>query len=419
MNVAGETLAEILAEPVDGRHKSFPDAPGVTVGTVGAQGWPALGGPFGMPLLTLSRSAIEHNLAVMAEFCAATGVELWPHGKTHLSAQLWRRQQAAGAAGVTVATAWQARVFAAAGAERILVANEVVDPADLALLRELADAGVELVLTVDSRAGVDALAAAFAGATPPGVLVELGYEGGRAGVRTETDAVALAEHVVASASLRFAGIEGYEGVMPVGDQQSRADAVRRYLERARGLVERIRPLVEAGTPGAEPIASFGGSSYFDLVAGAFAPGTRVIIRSGCTLTHDHGSYAASTPFDGEHGRPRLRAAFMLWARVLSRPEPGLAIVGFGRRDAPYDSGLPVLLERRGDAGVPASPAPAGVVTGLNDQHAYLRVPDDSDLAVGDALGFGISHPCTAFDKWRLIPEVDDAGVVVDAVRTAF
>jgi len=32
---------------------------------------------------------------------------------------------------------------------------------------------------------------------------------------------------------------------------------------------------------------------------------------------------------------------------------------------------------------------------------------------------GISHPCTAFDKWQLIPVVDEEYRIVDVVRTFF
>jgi D-serine deaminase-like pyridoxal phosphate-dependent protein len=56
---------------------------------------------------------------------------------------------------------------------------------------------------------------------------------------------------------------------------------------------------------------------------------------------------------------------------------------------------------------------------LNDQHAYLDVSPEAPLEVGDLIGCGISHPCTAFDKWRLIPIVNDAYDVVDAVHTYF
>jgi D-serine deaminase-like pyridoxal phosphate-dependent protein len=63
---------------------------------------------------------------------------------------------------------------------------------------------------------------------------------------------------------------------------------------------------------------------------------RVVLRSGCYLTHDDGLYARASPL------PELRPALELWARVLSCPEPGLAIAGFGKRDAPYDIDLPVI-----------------------------------------------------------------------------
>jgi D-serine dehydratase len=59
------------------------------------------------------------------------------------------------------------------------------------------------------------------------------------------------------------------------------------------------------------------------------------------------------------------------------------------------------------------------VTQLNDQHAYVRVSPDVRLEAGDLIGCGISHPCTAFDKWRLIPVVDEKYGVVDAIRTFF
>jgi D-serine deaminase-like pyridoxal phosphate-dependent protein len=128
---------------------------------------------------------------------------------------------------------------------------------------------------------------------------------------------------------------------------------------------------------------------------------RVVIRAGCYLTHDDGLYAGVSPL------PALRPALELWAHVLSCPEPRLAIAGFGKRDAPYDLGLPVLRDVRG-----------ATVESMADQHAFLRDPAGA-LRVGDVIRCGISHPCTAFDKWRLIPVVDDDDVVIDAVRTLF
>jgi D-serine deaminase-like pyridoxal phosphate-dependent protein len=103
--------------------------------------------------------------------------------------------------------------------------------------------------------------------------------------------------------------------------------------------------------------------------------------------------------------------------VLSRPEPELALVGLGKRDVSHDVDLPrpELVE----SGEGLRRASGMEVTELNDQHAYVRIPAGDPLAVGDLVGCGISHPCTAFDKWRLIPVVDDGYTVVDAVATFF
>ena len=38
---------------------------------------------------------------------------------------------------------------------------------------------------------------------------------------------------------------------------------------------------------------------------------------------------------------------------------------------------------------------------------------------GDLVGCGVSHACTAFDKWRIIPVLDDEDRVIDAVATYF
>jgi D-serine deaminase-like pyridoxal phosphate-dependent protein len=103
----------------------------------------------------------------------------------------------------------------------------------------------------------------------------------------------------------------------------------------------------------------------------------------------------------------------LWAHVLSTPESGLAICGFGKRDASYDIDLPIPLRR---VGADNSLRDA-VVEKLNDQHAYVR--HGGELAVGDVVVFGLSHPCTAFEKWPLVPLLDDADQVVGAVRTHF
>jgi D-serine dehydratase len=373
-------IEQILAEPLDWRFRAFgaPEPP-LTVGEVGERGWSLPGRDLPFPQLALTDSAVEHNLATMHGWCDERGLRLAPHGKTTMAPQLFRRQLDAGAWGMTAASVHQAAIMLASGARRVIIANEVVGAAEVAQLDRLAG---EVYCLVDSLAGVERLARASVR-----VLVEVGPRGGRAGARESETAVRVAEAVRASRSLTLAGVEAWEG----GLEAARVDD---FLEHVAAVAERI---------GAELVTA-GGSAYFDRVA-AHLPGA--VLRSGCYLTHDHGLYARSTPL------PALRPALRLWSEVLSVPEPGLAIAGFGKRDAPYDIDLPVPLR------VVGRDLPAGLrVEALNDQHAFLRF-DDGELRVGDLVVCGISHPCTAFDKWSLLPLVDDEDTVIGAIRTFF
>lgn len=56
---------------------------------------------------------------------------------------------------------------------------------------------------------------------------------------------------------------------------------------------------------------------------------------------------------------------------------------------------------------------------LDDQHAYLDVPFTTPLKVGDLISFGISHPCTTFDRWPVMYLADDDLNITGAVRTYF
>lgn len=115
----------------------------------------------------------------------------------------------------------------------------------------------------------------------------------------------------------------------------------------------------------------------------------------------------------------LTSALEVWARVLSRPEPGLAYLDAGKRDLPQDLGLPKPA-RWLRAGLTPTPCPPDWrLASLYDQHARLELPHDADLQVGDLVGLAVSHPCTTFDKWSVVFEVDEAGQVLSAVKTCF
>ena len=376
---------------------------------------------FNYPVLTLRESALVGNLAAMAAYCAGAGVELAPHGKTAMSPELAARQLASGAWGITVATIGQLRAYRAFGFPRLLLANELVDETGIAWLAgELAaDPGFSAYCYVDSTDGVAildrVLTARPAGRRLP-VLVEIGL--GRTGCRTDDQAIAVAKAAAATSTLTVAGVAGYEGTISGTDAQA--------LGRVASFCRRLANLAGVMAGDGEFIVTAGGSVYFDVVTreltagrSGLPGGMTVVLRSGGYLFHDHGFYHRVTPAArGVAGAPLLRPALELWAQVVSRPEPGLALLSAGRRDAGFDAGLPVPLRaRRRDGG--AAALAGAEVTGLNDQHAYLRLDPGTALAPGDLVCLGISHPCTTLDKWRVIPVLDEEDRVIDAVHTFF
>ncbi len=381
------------------------------------------GGELTFPLMVLRESALTSNVTSMAAWCKEHGVELAPHGKTSMSPEITARQLAAGAWGITAATIGQARAFVETGVRRVLLANQLVDPAGIGWLAAATNADPALTVLgyVDSVEGVALLDRELTrhGATrPQPVLVELGVPGRRTGARTDAEALEVAHAVAATATLKVAGATGYEGVLGHGRTADDLDDVARFCRGVRALGLRLldEGLVD---PAAGLIVSAGGSTYFNVVARELAgePAT-AILRSGGYVTHDDGLYSHATPLPTGGSPYELRAALEVWAYVLSRPEPGRALVGAGRRDVPFDVDLPLVRRVLSPDGTTRDAA-AVTVSSLNDQHAFLDLPTGSDVSVGDLVCFGISHPCTAFDKWRLVPVVDDGEVIVDVAHTMF
>ncbi len=367
---------------------------------------------FSTPLLTVHEEALAHNERTVFSWAADAGVRLAPHGKTTMAPALWQRLLDAGAWGISVATPWQASVAVDAGVRTILIADAVVDrTAARRIAAQLAELpGLRVLCWADSLAVVELLAAESTDPRHPlDVLVELGGAGGRTGARTIVEGEEIAAAVTAAPGLRLAGVAGYEG--PFGADRSAASvvAVDAYLATLVALHERLRY-----PEGVRPILTAGGSSFPDRAAAVL--GTRsadadVVLRPGAFQIHDDGFYTRMSPFGTALDTERLRSAMHGWAGVLSRPEPQLAILDAGRRDVPFDIDLPVPQSVDGE------------ITALNDQHAFLRLAPGRDAAVGDVVRLGLSHPCTAFDKWRVVPVIDDPDAedprVIGAVATCF
>ncbi|WP_037608043.1 alanine racemase [Streptacidiphilus rugosus] len=405
---------------VDWRFKGMPPATDATVGSMRAAKLSLFEDGFSTPLLTLDSAALAHNLALMAAWARRHGLAHAPHGKTPLAPQLFDRQLELGAWGITAATPAHVRMYRHFGVRRIFLGNELVDaPALRWLSAELAaDPDFRFVCYVDSVRGVELMDAALTHRVD--VVVELGAVGSRTGVRSWPEADEVAQAVRASAHLRLVGVAGYEGTL--ADVDAARVVVRDWLAE---LVNTAHLFDALGyfDQADEIIVSAGGSEHFDLVAAALTEEalglsrpTLRLLRAGAYVTHDHLHYARITPLtdESEHFVPALK----LWTQVVSRPEPGLALVNAGKRDVPYDLGLPIPLRVRTPDGE-LRDADGLSVTKLSDQHAFVAVGPDARVEVGDWVCLGLSHPCTAFEKWQLIPEVAADGTVVDYIRTFF
>ena len=422
-------MTDVLDPLLDATFKGFPHgAAPLPRSQVGAQGWNVLAGDLPLPLAVILRDALAHNVGWMQRYADSAGVRFAPHGKTTMSPQLFRRQLDAGAWGLTFATVTQMQAGLAAGARNILIANQVLDAADLGAIAALHDThpDVRVVFLLDSEAQLT-LIETLSIDRPFDVLLEVGVAGGRTGVRAHDAALALARRVHASASVTLAGIECYEGLGNTGRSEDDRPAVDELMDRVERLARDCD--AEGLFGGDEAIVSAGGSAVFDLVV----PRLRVslsrpvvgLLRSGCYVTHDQGHYTrlvhAVNQRLGCDDAQGLRAALEVWALVQSMPEPGLAILAVGKRDISHDLGMPIPLSICARASRECVLVPEGwSVQKLNDQHAYLHLTSDTlGLRVGDRVCLGISHPCTTFDKWRWMAVVDEGYTVVDAIVTCF
>ncbi len=384
-------------------------------------------GTIELPRLVLKQSTLQKNINAMNRYCAEAGVSLAPHAKTTMAPDILRAQLQSGVWGLTVATMHQLRVCLELGADRVIVANEVVNPQTAASLGHLLqrEPSPEVYCLVDSTQGVALLAkgleeSGLSRSFP--VLLELGIRGQRTGCRTPDDALRVANAVRAQTRLVLAGVEGYEGVIGTRRTAEELRQVDEYLHRFVALATR---LAEDGFFGGqqEVLLTAGGTHYFDRVVDILRGAElgmlhRVVLRSGSYVTWDERRYDASPP-GTVPGASLFEAAIQLWSEILSVPEEGLAIAGFGKRDSSYDNGLPVVLGRVRAGETHVEPISGVVVRRLNDQHAFLDMAGSRALEIGDRIVCGLTHPCTVFDKWRRFAVVDDHYRVVSSAETLF
>lgn len=388
--------------------------------------WNLLREDLSLPVAVLDGEILKHNLEWMKQFIDAYGVLLAPHGKTTMAPKLFDLQMSHGAWGITLATAHQTFVAWQHGIRRVLMANQLVGRQNMALVsRMLENPEFEYYCLVDSADSVRQLGAFFSGRGQRlHVLLEIGVQGGRGGVRNDEQLQAVLEAVSASnGAVVLDGVELYEGIL---DDEA---AVRTLLERAAAITAEL--MADRRFDRKSPILSGAGSTWFDVVAEVFSNAkfpqpVEIVLRPGCYLTHDAGFYREA------HARilqrnpvarrilQGLRPALQVWAYVQSVPEETRAIIGIGKRDASFDLGLPTPSRYFRPGGDQPSASPSHwKLTKMMDQHAYLEIAASDDVRIGDMIAFDISHPCLTFDRWRTIPIIDSEYRVVDMVQTFF
>jgi D-serine dehydratase len=389
-------------------------------------GWNLLREDLSLPTAVLYEEKLTHNARWMQKFMTAYHAKLAPHGKTTMAPKLFHRQLEAGAWGITLATAHQTRVAYEHGVRRVLMANQLVGKQNMVIVADLLkDPKFEFFCLVDSPEQIELLGKFFqARRQKLNVLIELGPDGGRTGIRNSQQLKSVTEALSRwCEQICPCGVEVYEGVL------KEESSIRTFLQSA---VDVTRDLAKQKIFDRNPIILSGaGSAWYDVVAEIFSKADigrplDIVLRPGCYLTHDVGVYRTAqqriqtnNPVAHEM-ESSLLPALQLWAYVQSIPEKEKAIIALGKRDAAFDAGYPTPALHYRPGQTKPVPAPTSwTITNLMDQHAYLQISVGDDIHVGDMIAFDISHPCLTFDKWRYLPILDSDYHVIDVVQTFF
>ena len=398
---------------IEDKFKGFPiDSYGKTLEKFLATNPNLFTANFQFPIMVLKESAVKNNIAQMMSFCNSVDAQLAPHVKTTMSPQLAQMQVAAGATALTVANFWQGRIFLKHGFKNLIIANEVLDPTAIAEIAKInKQKQAEIIFYVDSILALEIIQKHTPSEGEQNLFIEIGTENGRGGVRELSLVEQLAQRIKADKRLNLIGVTGFEGAVPDAARGRRGEKkISKFCQKIVAAAELAYPY-KSDQPF---VISAGGSAYFDIVArelNKFEKPRRLLLRSGGYITHDHKYYEEIYPFASSDRS--FQPAIEVWAQVISKPEKDFGVLNLGKRDIGNDLHNPIPIKSY-DGQVKSFSA---VIEKLNDQHGYLRGKQEFSLA--QLIGLGISHPCTTFDKWGLIPLVNDDYDLIDCLQTFF
>lgn len=311
------------------------------------------------PLVDLA--TVERNLARMQAYCDTHGIRLRPHIKTHKIVRLARRQAELGAIGITCQKLTEAEVMLDSGVQDILISYPLIGPQKARRLAAIAGKA-RFTVAADSALAVDTAAeAARLSGAEIGVLVEFDSGLGRTGVVTPEAALALAQQVVATPGLRFAGVMTYPA-----------------NEATAAFVARLRPMLDAAGIGL-PMVSGGGSPRAfhmhelgcvdELRVGTYIYNDRAMIGAGAATIED--------------------CALMVIATVISIPQPGHFIIDAGTKTltsdpaGPGNPGFGLLVDY-----------PQAVIERLTEEHGIVSIdPALPAPKLGEKVRIVPNHVC--------------------------
>ncbi len=325
------------------------------------------------PSLLVDMDVLEANIANVQAIADRHGVRLRPHVKTHKTPLLAHKQLAAGAVGITCAKLTEAEVFAQAGIGDIFIANEIIRPRKVERLLRLARY-VNLTVGVDSVESAQPLSdAANAVGQTLRVRIEVDTGLGRCGVPPGEAAVRLAEQIAAMPGLVLDGLFIHEG--HAGRAETRDELERIALQAGRDAVETAEAIRRAGIP-CESV-SVGSSPCKDVTP--TVPGVTEM-RPGTYIFNDAMQIAARAATEAE-------CALTVLCTVVSRPTRDRVIVDAGSKTMAGDAAAKLGFGR-------VVARPDVEFRYANEEHGFLRVPEDCDLGVGDRLRIIPTHVCT-------------------------
>ncbi len=336
------------------------------------------------PTLLLDRAASDRNLARMAAFFRDCPAKLRPHFKNHKCVTLAKRQLAAGAVGMTCAKLGEAEILVDHGINNVLIANQIVGPIKTARLARLAQRA-HVAVAVDHLEQATAISrAATAAGSLVHLLIEVDIGMGRCGVAPGQPALDLARRLIDLPGVHFSGIQAYEGHLV--NVLDRADRVTRSRQAMQQAVDTRRLIEAAGIP----VGCISGCSSATYDSTGTLPGVDEV-QAGTYATMDRQYHRLAPEFD---------IALSVLVRVISRPNPGKAVLDLGVKGAGGEFGVPAIRDFP-DVEIPFF---------LAEEHTVVQ--NAPDWRIGQVLHLIPSHACTTCNLYREIV-VHDQGVVVE------